>query len=126
MGAPEPAEDASTPDRILDAAHRVFLRRGTAGARTQEIAAEAGVNKALVHYYFGTKAALRRGVRGILDDLPDLAWLVLEGGGPLADIWEHEAEWRERKAGRRRCAQPTRQPSCPSDARGLREADCSV
>lgn len=58
MGAPEPAEDASTPDRILDAAHRVFLRRGTAGARTQEIAAEAGVNKALVHYYFGTKEAL--------------------------------------------------------------------
>lgn len=56
--APEPAADPSTPDRILDAAHRVFLRRGTAGARTQEIAAEAGVNKALVHYYFGTKEAL--------------------------------------------------------------------
>jgi len=36
----------------------VFLRRGTAGSRTQEIADQAGVNKALVHYYFGTKAAL--------------------------------------------------------------------
>lgn len=63
MGAPglegDPSSpDPSTPDRILDAAHRVFLRRGTAGARTQEIAVEAGVNKALVHYYFGTKEAL--------------------------------------------------------------------
>ena len=45
-------------DLILDAAHAVFLRKGTAGSRTQEIADEAGVNKALVHYYFGTKAAL--------------------------------------------------------------------
>ena len=53
-----PADDQQTRERILDAAHTVFLRKGTAGARTQEIADEAGVNKALVHYYFGTKAAL--------------------------------------------------------------------
>lgn len=50
--------ERETRDRILDAAHTVFLRKGTANARTQEIADEAGVNKALVHYYFGTKAAL--------------------------------------------------------------------
>ena len=50
--------DPETRERILEAAHRVLLRKGTAGSRTQEIAAEAGVNKALVHYYFGTKAAL--------------------------------------------------------------------
>jgi AcrR family transcriptional regulator len=62
VSAPEPEADPSTPDRILDAAHRVFIRRGTAGARTQEIAAEAGVNKALVHYYFGTKEALAEAV----------------------------------------------------------------
>jgi AcrR family transcriptional regulator len=53
-----PAPDQETRDRILDAADRVFTRRGTASGRTQEIADEAGVNKALVHYYFGTKAAL--------------------------------------------------------------------
>lgn len=52
------APDASTEARILDAAHRVFVRRGAAGARTHEIAAEAGVNKALLHYYFRTKEAL--------------------------------------------------------------------
>ncbi|MEM0961197.1 MAG: helix-turn-helix domain-containing protein [Bacteroidota bacterium] len=44
--------------RILDAAHRVFMRRGTAGARTQEIADEAGVNKSMLHYYFRTKERL--------------------------------------------------------------------
>ena len=53
-----PTTDLATRERILDAAHTVFVRKGTAGSRTQEIAAEAGVNKALVHYYFGTKAAL--------------------------------------------------------------------
>lgn len=50
--------DRETAERILDAAHAVFVRKGTAASRTQEIADEAGVNKALVHYYFGTKAAL--------------------------------------------------------------------
>ena len=52
--------DADTEARILDAAHAVFLRRGTAGARMQEIAAAAGVNQALLHYYFRTKAQLAR------------------------------------------------------------------
>src|SRR3954470_3507979 len=42
--------DTDTEARILDAAHVVFVRRGTAGARMQEIADEAGVNKALLHY----------------------------------------------------------------------------
>src|SRR6187455_662968 len=57
-GRPDPRADQETRDRILAAAHTVFLRKGTANSRTQEIADEAGVNKALVHYYFGTKAAL--------------------------------------------------------------------
>ncbi|MGH2670629.1 MAG: TetR/AcrR family transcriptional regulator, partial [bacterium] len=51
-------DDQETRERILNAAHAVFLRKGTANSRTQEIADEAGVNKALVHYYFGTKSAL--------------------------------------------------------------------
>jgi TetR/AcrR family transcriptional regulator len=50
--------EPETRERILHAAHTVFLRRGTAAARTQEIADEAGVNKALLHYYFGTKKAI--------------------------------------------------------------------
>jgi AcrR family transcriptional regulator len=51
-----------TETRILDAAHRVFVKAGTAGARTQEIAKEAGVNSALLHYYFRTKERLAEAV----------------------------------------------------------------
>jgi AcrR family transcriptional regulator len=62
-GAGAPAErDGDTEQRILDAAHRVFLHRGTAGARMQEIADEADVNKALLHYYFRSKARLAEAV----------------------------------------------------------------
>lgn len=52
----------NTPARILDAADAVFVRRGTDGARMQEIADEAGVNRALLHYYFRSKADLARAV----------------------------------------------------------------
>src|SRR5947209_16049501 len=57
--APAPrSRDGDAEQRILDAAHAVFVRRGTAGARMQEIAAEAGVNQALLHYYFRSKEQL--------------------------------------------------------------------
>lgn len=47
-----------TEARILAAARSVFTRAGTAGARMQDIAREAGVNQALLHYYFRSKQAL--------------------------------------------------------------------
>lgn len=50
--------DGETEQRILDAAKVVFVRRGTSGARMQEIAEEAGVNQALLHYYFRSKEKL--------------------------------------------------------------------
>jgi TetR/AcrR family transcriptional regulator len=64
-------ESSDTEERILDAAHAVFLRRGTAGARMQEVADEAGVNKALLHYYFRSKdqlgqAVFRRALQALL------------------------------------------------------------
>jgi len=40
---------------------------------------------------FGTAARLRRGVYGLLGSIESLDWLILEGGGSIADIWEHEA-----------------------------------
>jgi AcrR family transcriptional regulator len=58
--AAEPGDD--TESKILDAAHVVFMRSGTAGARMQEIADEAGVNKALLHYYFRSKERLAAAV----------------------------------------------------------------
>lgn len=81
--------------RILDAAHAVFLRRGTAGARMQEIAREAGVNPALLHYYFRSKARLSEAVfkRAAAELLPE-AFRILGSDRPLeekvAAIVEHE------------------------------------
>lgn len=43
---------------ILQAAREVFVHKGYDGARMQEIADEAGINKALLHYYFRSKEKL--------------------------------------------------------------------
>jgi TetR/AcrR family transcriptional regulator len=51
---------------ILVAAEHVFSRRGFEGARMTEIAAEAGLPKANVHYYFRTKERL---YRAVLEDI---------------------------------------------------------
>jgi TetR/AcrR family transcriptional regulator len=50
--------DQSTEQRILTAARKVFVKKGMAGARMQDIADEAGINKALLHYYFRNKEKL--------------------------------------------------------------------
>ncbi len=47
-----------TRSRILDAAISEFSENGLAGARTEQIAEIAGVNKALLYYYFKSKEAL--------------------------------------------------------------------
>jgi TetR/AcrR family transcriptional regulator len=51
-------KDQSTEEKILQAARKVFIRDGMAGARMQDIADEAGMNKALLHYYFSNKEQL--------------------------------------------------------------------
>ena len=48
----------NTEQRILRAAVEVFLQHGKDGARMQAIAERAGVNKALLHYYFRSKDRL--------------------------------------------------------------------
>jgi AcrR family transcriptional regulator len=51
-------KDKNTEKRILQAAISVFQRKGMAGARMQEIADEANINKAMLHYYFRSKQQL--------------------------------------------------------------------
>jgi TetR/AcrR family transcriptional regulator len=55
---------ADSRTTILDAAGRIFAEHGLSGARTDAIAAEAGVNKALLYYYFKSKE--------------DIYWAVLD------------------------------------------------
>ncbi len=54
--------DSSTEDKIYLAARRIFVLKGMEGARMQEIADEAGMNKALLHYYFRSKENLFKAV----------------------------------------------------------------
>ena len=90
----QPPEAGSPGAVLLDAARRHFAARGFDGARTRAIAEEAGVNLALLHYYFGSKEELYRRVLAgeILATFRslgiDLAW-----HGQLRDV-----RWLERLA----------------------------
>jgi TetR/AcrR family transcriptional regulator len=55
---PQRRDPVGTRQRLLTAARREFGRSGLSGARVDEIAARAGVNKQLVYHYFGDKDAL--------------------------------------------------------------------
>ena len=50
--------DLSTEDKIKGAAQKVFLKKGYAATRTRDIAEEAGINLALLNYYFRSKEKL--------------------------------------------------------------------
>lgn len=47
-----------TEEKIFEAATEVFTDKGLDGARMQDIANHAGINKALLHYYYRTKDQL--------------------------------------------------------------------
>lgn len=48
----------NTELEILEAAKQIFHRKGMAGTRMQEIADKAGINKAMLHYYYRSKQLL--------------------------------------------------------------------
>ncbi len=50
--------DLSTEEKIKDAARRVFMKKGYAATRTRDIAEAAGINLALLNYYFRSKEKL--------------------------------------------------------------------
>jgi len=55
---PEIETNASTEEKIKEAARRVFTRKGYAATRTRDIAEESGYNLALINYYFRSKEKL--------------------------------------------------------------------
>ena len=71
--------------RISTAAREEFARRGYAGARVEQIARRAGVNKQLLFYYYHSKRGLFQAVltqaTGELENA--LTNLALPAGGPL-------------------------------------------
>ncbi|MEQ8705370.1 MAG: TetR/AcrR family transcriptional regulator [Phaeodactylibacter sp.] len=54
--------EPSTEQKILEAAREVFMTKGFAAARMQEIADRAEINKGLLHYYYRSKNKLFRAV----------------------------------------------------------------
>ncbi len=54
--------DSHTKEKIFMAASEIFEEKGHSGARMQEIADRAGINKALLHYYFRSKDELFKAV----------------------------------------------------------------
>ncbi|MDD4384495.1 MAG: TetR/AcrR family transcriptional regulator [Bacteroidales bacterium] len=51
-------KDKQTEEKIFEAATAVFIEKGMDGARMQEIADRAGINKSLLHYYYRSKDKL--------------------------------------------------------------------
>lgn len=97
--AGRPAGDApDLRERLLDAALRRFAAHGIAATSLRAIAVEAGVNPALVHYYFGDKARLQAAVvqervlpavadlRGTVQKAPDMAGLVAAFVRGIGDV----------------------------------------
>jgi AcrR family transcriptional regulator len=66
-------ETEETKNRILDIAKRHFSDRGFDATRVDDIARDAGVNKALIYYYFKSKEAiLDHLIQTLFDDLKSL------------------------------------------------------
>src|SRR5580692_11538557 len=76
------ARDLTTARRIVATAEEIFADQGLAGARMDEIARAAKVNKALLYYYFRSKEELYRFVLEAL--LSQLGQRVgTQGAGPV-------------------------------------------
>lgn len=76
----------STEQKIFDAAHEVFTQKGMDGAKMQEIADLAGINKALLHYYYKTKEKLYEAVaRAVIGKAVPMIRQMFEGDQPLEE-----------------------------------------
>ncbi len=85
----ETGNNKTTEEQILEAAKNVFLEKGMDGARMQEIADRAGINKALLHYYFRTKDKLFITIfRNLISQLFDQINLHLQNNDNIFDFIE--------------------------------------
>lgn len=78
----------ATREKLLRSAGTIFARKGLDGARVDEIAAAAGVNKRMIYHYFGSKEELYTEVLKVhFSRVYDLGGRVVDpGAGPLANL----------------------------------------
>ena len=76
------------PDEVLDAALALFVEKGFAGTRLDDVAARAGLSKAAIYLYFEDKMALFQGVirQAISSNLLTVEALTRAHQGPVADL----------------------------------------
>lgn len=76
--------DLSTEQKILEAAKKIFMQKGLDGTRLEEIAVEANINKALLHYYFRSKEKLFQTVFDQMSGkiMPDFS-IIIESNAPM-------------------------------------------
>ncbi|NPA31626.1 MAG: TetR/AcrR family transcriptional regulator [Chloroflexi bacterium] len=92
--APRRDVSAERKTQILDAALRVFARKGFYEARMEDIAREAGLSKGLLYWYFGSKEALIETLLILLfePDLRDLERLLREPHRPTPERLQELAQ----------------------------------
>jgi AcrR family transcriptional regulator len=81
---------------LLDAAERLLIETGYAGLATRRVAAEAGVNHGLVHYYFGSmEELLLQVLERFTDRLSDRQTAMYEADVPFLEKWRTAMRWLE-------------------------------
>ena len=75
-----------TEHKLLQVAQKHFVQKGFAGAKMQEIADEAQINKALLHYYFRSKDKLYEAV--ILQTLDEFIPMITAAFESDGTIWQ--------------------------------------
>jgi AcrR family transcriptional regulator len=81
---------------LLDAAERLLIETGHAGLTTRKVAAEAGVNHGLVHYYFGSmEELLLQVLERFTDRLIDRQTAMYEADAPFLEKWRTAMRWLE-------------------------------
>ena len=81
---------------LLDAAERLLIDAGYAELTTRKVAAEAGVNHGLVHYYFGSmEELLLQVLERFTDRLIERQTAMYEADAPFLDKWRTAMRWLE-------------------------------
>ena len=94
---PDQAPRAETATAFLDAAERLLVEVGHAGISTRRLAAEAGANQGLVHYYFGSMDELFVQVlERFTERLVARQREMYAGDAPFIEKWR--AAWRFQEA----------------------------
>jgi AcrR family transcriptional regulator len=78
-GRGRPSGDSDAREQILQAGGRLFLASGYRGVSLRSIAAEAGVDSALISYYFGSKRGLFAAIMRLTVSPPDVVRRSLQG-----------------------------------------------